>query len=132
MESRTFFFRSFLLFILKEGDPLSKESRRFPSETEGEGGIFFLRYDLFFLLDSLIVRTFYLKKCLTILRVVMRMTYTCSSLERLSVCLFKEVIRPGGTVSKRYIPYPDGDVCLDLTDREKHLGPSIGPSFYGP
>ena len=132
MESRTFFFRSFLLFILKEGDPLSMENRRFPSETEGEGGVFFLRYDLFFLLDSLIVRTFYLKKCMTILRMVMRMTYTCSSSERLSGCLFKEVIRPGGTVSKRYIPYPDGDVCLDLTDREKRLGPSIGPSSYGP
>ena len=29
-------------------------------------------------------------------------------------------------MSKRYIPYPDGDVCLDLTDRGKRLGPSIG------
>ena len=82
-----------------------------------------MRYDLLFLLDSPVVRTFYLKKCLTTLRVVMSMTYTCSSSERPSECLFKEVIRPGGTVSKRYIPYPDGDVCLDLTDRGRWLDP---------
>ena len=122
MESRTFFFCSFLFFILKEGDPLSMESRRFPSETEGEGGIFPLHYDLFFLLDSLIVRTFCLKKCLTTLRVVMSVTFTCSSSKRSLECIFKEVIRPGGTVSKSYISYPDGDVCLDLTDRGKRLG----------
>ena len=60
------------------------------------------------------------------------MTYTSSSLERSSRCLFKEVIRPRGTVSKRYIPYSDGDVCLDLTDREKRLVMSIGPSSCGP
>ena len=132
MESRTFFFRSFLLFIPKEGDPLSMESRRFPSKTKGECGAFLLRYDLFFLLDSTVVRTFYLKKCLTTLKVVMSMTYTCSSSERSSGCLFKEVIRPGGTMSKRYIPYPDGDVCLHFIDREKRLGPSIGPSSCGP
>ena len=122
MESCTFFFRSFLLFSSKEGDPLSMESRRFPSKTEGEGGAFLMRYDLFFLLDSPIVLTFYLKKCLTTLKVVMSMTYTCSSSKRSFGCLFKEVIRSGGTVSKRYIPYPDGGVCLDLTDRGKRLG----------
>ena len=99
---------------------------RFPSETEGEGDAFLMRYDLFFLLDSLIVRTFCLKKCLTTLRVVMSMTYTCSSPKRSSGCLFKEVIWPGGTVSKRYIPYPDEDVCLDLTDRGKRLGRRLG------
>ena len=122
MESRTFFFRSFLLFIPKEGDPLSMESRRFSSETEREGCTFLVRYDMFFLLDSPVVRTFYLKKCLTTLRVVMSMTYTCSSSERSSGYLFTEVIRLGGTMSKRYIPYPDGDVCLDLTDKGKRLG----------
>ena len=60
------------------------------------------------------------------------MTYTCSSSERSPGCLFKEVIRPGGTVSKRYISYPDGDVCLDLTDRGKWLSPQVGPSSCGP
>ena len=98
------------------------ESRRFPSETGEEGGAFLVRYDLFFLLDSPVIRTFCLKKCLTTLRVVMSMTYTCLSSERSSECLFKEVIRPGGTVSTRYIPYLDGGVCLDLTDRGKRLG----------
>ena len=77
-----------------------------------------MRYDLFFLLDSPIVRIFYPKKCLTTLKVVMSMTYTCSSLERSSKCLFKEVIRLGDTASRRYIPYPDGDVCFDLTCKE--------------
>ena len=81
-----------------------------------------MRYDMFFILDSPVVLTFYPKKCLTILKVVMCMTYTCSSSERSSGCLFKEVIRPGGIVSKRYIPYPDGNICLDLTDKEKRLG----------
>ena len=123
MELRTFFFRSFLLFIPKEGDPLSMESRRFPFEMEREGDSFLVRYDMFFLLDSPVVCTFYLKKCLTTLRVVMSMTYTCSSSEWSSECLFKEVIRPGGIVSKRYIPYLDGDVCLDLIDIGKRLGP---------
>ena len=78
-----------------------------------------MRYDLFFLLDSPIVRFFCPKKCLTTLRVVVSMTYTCSSLERSFGCLFKEVIQQGGAVSKRYICYPDGDVCLDLTDSGK-------------
>ena len=91
-----------------------------------------MRYDMFFLLDSPIFRTFYLKKCLTTLRVVMSVTYTCSSLERSPGCIFKEVIRPGGTVSKRYISYPDGDVCLDLTDRGKWLSSQVGPSSCGP
>ena len=53
----------------------------------------------------------------------MSVTYTCSSSERSSGCLFKEVIRPGGTVFKRYIFFLDVDVCLDLTDRGKRLGP---------
>ena len=132
MKSRTFFFHFFSLFIPKEGYPLSMESRRFPSETEGEGGIFLVRYDLFFFLDTPVVRTFYLKKCLTTLRVVVSMNYSCSSSERSFGCLFKEVIRLRGTVSKRYIPYPNEDVCLDFTDREKRLSPSIGPSSYGP
>ena len=122
MESLTFFFCYFLIFIPKEGDPLSKENRKFPSETEGEGGAFLMCYDIFFILDSPVVRTFRLKKCLTTLRVVMSMTYTFSILKRSSGCLFKKVIRPGGIVSKRYIPYLDGDVCLDLIDREKWLG----------
>ena len=56
-------------------------------------------------------------------QVVMSMTYTCLSSERSSGCLFKEVIGPGGTLSNRYISYLDGDVCLDLIDREKWLGP---------
>ena len=79
-------------------------------------------YDLFFLLDSPVVRTFCLKKCLTSIKVVMSMTYTCSSSERSSGYLFKEVIRPGVTMSKRYIPYLNGGVCLDLTDKGKQLG----------
>ena len=98
------------------------ESRRFPSETEGEGGTFLVRYDLLFLLNSLVVLTFCLKKCLTTLKVVMSMTYTYSSSERSPECLFKEVFRLRGTVSKRYISYSNGDVCLDLTDRGKRLG----------
>ena len=132
MESRTFFFRSFLIFIPKECDPLSMESRRFPSETGGEGGSFFVHYDMFFLLDRFFVCTFCLKICLTTLKVVMSMTYTCSSSERSSRCLFKEVIWQGGIAFKRYIPYPDGGVCLDLTDRGKRLDPYIGPSSCGP
>ena len=47
----------------------------------------------------------------------MSMTYTCSSSKRLPRYLFKEFIRPGGTVFKRHIAYLDGDECLDLTDR---------------
>ena len=60
------------------------------------------------------------------------MTYTYSTSKRSSECLFKEVIRPGGTVFKRYIFFPDGDVCLDMNDRGKRLGPQIGPSSRGP
>ena len=100
MESHTFFFRSFLIFIPKEGDPHSMESRRFPSVTGGEGGSFLVHYDMFVLLDSPVVYTFCLKICLTTLRVVVSMTYTCSSSERSSECLFKEVIWPKGTASK--------------------------------
>ena len=97
------------------------ESRRFPFETKMESGAFLVRYDLFFLLDSPVVLTLCLKKCLTTLRVVISMTYTCSSSKWLPEFLFKEFIRPGGTVFKRHIAYLDGDVCLDLTDRGKWL-----------
>ena len=52
-------------------------SRRFPSETEGEGGalkgeggVLFARYDLFFPLDCQVARISYPKKCLTVLRMV--------------------------------------------------------------
>ena len=72
-------------------------------------------YDMFFLLDSQVVRIFCPKEYLTTLRVVMRAIYTRSSSERSSVCLFKDDNRPGETVSRRYMPYPVGDVCLDLT-----------------
>ena len=107
--------RKAILFPWKVEDIIPKQ--------KGKVALFLVRFDLFFLLDSPVVLTFCLKKCLTTLRVVMSMTYTCLSSERSSGCLFKEVIRPGGIVSKRYIPYPDGEVCLDLTDREKLLGP---------
>ena len=70
-------------------------------------------YDLFFFLNSRVVCIFCLKKCLTILKVVMRVTY--SSSERSSGCLFKDDNRPGETVSRRYMPYSVGDVGLDLT-----------------
>ena len=73
-----------------------------------------MRYDLFFLLDSPVVGIFYPKKCLTTLRVVMSVTYTCLSSERSSGCLFKDVNQPGETVSRWYMPYQVGDVCLDL------------------
>ena len=33
---------------------------------------------------------------------------------------------------KGYTSHLNGDVCLDLTDREKRLGPYIGPSSRGP
>ena len=42
-------------------------------------------------------------------------TYTRSSSERSSGCLFKDDNRPEETVSRRYMPYPIGDLCLDLT-----------------
>ena len=83
--------------------------------SKGEGGAFLMRYDLFFLLDSLFVCIFCPKKCLTTLKVVMSMTYTCSSSERSSGCLFKDDNQPGKTISKRHMLYPVGDVCLDLT-----------------
>ena len=82
---------------------------------EREGGIFSVRYDLFFLLDSQVFHIFYPKECLTTLRVVMCATYTRSSSERSSRCLFKDDNRPEETVSMRYMSYPIGDVCLDLT-----------------
>ena len=81
---------------------------------EGEGDPFSVRYDMFFLLDRQVVHIFFPKECLTTLRVVMRTTYTCLSSGRSSGCLFKEVNRPGETMSRRYMPYPVGDVCLVL------------------
>ena len=82
---------------------------------KGEGDAFVELYDLFFLLDSLVVRIFCLKKCLTILRVVMSMSYTYSISERALGCLFKDDSRPGETVSRRYMPYPIRDVYLGMT-----------------
>ena len=76
-----------------------------------------MRYNLFFLLDSQVVRIFYPTKCLTTLKVVMRVTYTRPSLERSFECPFKDDNLPGETVSMRYMPYSVGDVCLDLTCR---------------
>ena len=81
-----------------------------------------MRYDLFFLLDSLVVRIFYLKKSLTTLRVVMSVSYTYSGSERAPGCLFKDDSRPGETLSRRYMPYPVGDVCLGLTCKRERLG----------
>ena len=77
--------------------------------------LFSVRYDMFFLLDSQVVRIFCPKECLTTLRVVMCATYIRSSLERSSGCLFKDDNWPEETVSRRYMPYPVEDVCLDLT-----------------
>ena len=67
---------SLFSFIPKKDDPISMDSRRSPFETEEEGGAFLVRYDLFFLLDSQVIRIFCPKKCLTTLRVVMSVTYT--------------------------------------------------------
>ena len=47
------------------------ESRLLVPETEGEGSALFACHDLFFLLDSQVVRIFRLKKRLTNLRTVM-------------------------------------------------------------
>ena len=77
--------------------------------------LFSVRYDMFFLLVSQVVRIFYPKECLTTLMVVMCATYTRSSAEMSSGCLFKDDNRPEETVSRWYMPYPVGDVCLDLT-----------------
>ena len=52
------------------GGPLFMGSRWFPSETEGEGGALFARYNMFFPLDSQIVRIFCLMKRFTVLMVV--------------------------------------------------------------
>ena len=82
---------------------------------KGKVVLFFVRYDPFFLLDSQVVLIFCPKKCLTTLRVVMRLTYTRPSLERSFRCLFKDNNRLGETISRRYMPYLIGDVCLDLT-----------------
>ena len=79
------------------------------------GGDFLMRYDLFFILDSLVVHIFSLKKCLTTLRVVMSVSYTYSSSERTLGYLFKDDSRLGETVSKWYMLYPVRDVYLDLT-----------------
>ena len=69
-----------------------------------------MHYDKFFLLDSQVIHIFCPKKCLTTLRVVMHVTYTCSSSERSSGCLFKDDNRLGETVSRRYISYLVGGV----------------------
>ena len=69
MESRTFSCVT-SLFYLEKDDPISMESRLSSSETEGEGGPFLVRYDMFFFLDSQVVRLFCSKECLTTLRVV--------------------------------------------------------------
>ena len=82
---------------------------------EGEGGAFLVRYNMFSLLDSQVVRIFYPKESLTTLKVVIRATYTRSSLERSSGCFFKDDNQPGETVSRRYMPYLVRDICLDLT-----------------
>ena len=76
-----------------------------------------MRYDLFFLSDGQVIHIFCPKKCLTTLMVVMRVTYTRSSLERSSGCLFNDDNQPGETISRRHILDPIGDVCLDLTCR---------------
>ena len=74
---------------------------------------FFVRYDIFFLLDSLVVRIFCLKKCLTTLRVVMSVSYTYSSSEMAPGCLFKDDSRPGETTSRRYMPYLVGGCMFE-------------------
>ena len=89
---------------------------------EGEGDAFLVRYDPFFLSDSQVICIFCRKKCLTTLRVVIRVAYTLSSSERSSRCLFKDDNWPGETVFGRRMPYPVGDVCLDLTCKWKQLG----------
>ena len=86
---------------------------------EGEGDAFIVRYDPFFLLSGPVIRIFYPKECSTTLRVVMSMTYSCSSLERSPGCLFKGVTRARGVVPKRCIPSLDGDVHLGLASRGK-------------
>ena len=45
----------------------------------------------------------------------MRVTYTRSSSERSSGSLVKDDSRLGETFFRRHMPYPVGDVCLDLT-----------------
>ena len=82
-----------------------------------------MRYDPFFLLSGPVTRTFHPKECSTTLRVVMNMTYSCSSLERSPGCLFKGVARARGVVPKQYIPSPDGDIHLGLASIGKRLGP---------
>ena len=74
-----------------------------------------MRYDPFFLLDNPVVLIFCLKKCLTILRMVMSVTFTCSRSKRSPGCLFQDDNRLGEIVSRRYMPYPVGDVYMGLT-----------------
>ena len=93
---------------------------------EGEGGPFLVHYDLFFLLDSQVVCIFCPKKCLTTLRVVMCVTYTRSSSERLSGCLFKDDKRPGETISRRYMPYPIGMYVWTLLVNENDWAFRLG------
>ena len=56
----------------------------------------------------------------------MRATYTCLSSERSFGSLFKEVNRLGETMSRRYMPYPVGDVCLDLIVNENDWARILG------
>ena len=81
-----------------------------------------MRYDPFFLLSGLVARIFCHKECSTTLRVVMNMTYSCSSSKRSLGCLFNEVTRERRVVPKRYIPSPDGDIHLGLANIGKRLG----------
>ena len=104
-------------FIQKKDDPISMEIRSSPFKTEKEDDAFLVHYDIFFLLDSQVVSIFCHNKCLTTLRLVMRITYIRSSSKRSSGCLFKDDNRSGDTVSKRHMPYSVRDVCLDLTCR---------------
>ena len=61
---------------MKEGHcPLFMGSRRFPSETKGEGGALFAYYDLFFPLDSQNICIFCFMMRLTAIRVVTCMTH---------------------------------------------------------
>ena len=55
--------------------PLFMGSRRFPYETEGEGGALFACYDMFFPLYSQIACIFCSMMCLTAIRVVTCVTH---------------------------------------------------------
>ena len=63
-----------------------------------------MRYDPFFLLSGPVTLTFRPKECSTTLRVVMNMTYFCSSSERSPRCLFKRVTRARGQCPSNIYP----------------------------